>query len=78
MNETTVLMDLVLPDCSYLERHDPESMPSSLWPWLGLRQPVIKPLGEAVEYREVLKRIVHKIDPDGKRGMKKFWEFKDG
>ncbi|MEW6410061.1 MAG: molybdopterin-dependent oxidoreductase [Nitrospirota bacterium] len=78
MNETTNLMDLVLPDCSYLERHDPESMPSSLWPWVGLRQPVVKPLGEAMEYREVLKRIIHKIDQDGRRGMKKYWEFKDG
>lgn len=78
MNESTNIMDLVLPDCSYLERHDPESMPSSLWPWLGLRQPVVKPLGEAVEFREVLKKIIHKVDPDNRRGMKKYWEFKDG
>ena len=78
MNENVNLMDLILPDCSYLERHDPESMPSSLWPWLGLRQPVIKPLGEAVEYREVLKRIIHKIDPDGSKDMRKYWEFKNG
>ena len=78
MNETTNIMDMVLPDCSYLERHDPESMPSSLWPWLGIRQPVIKPLGEAVEFREVLKKIIHKIDPNGSKGMKKYWEFKDG
>jgi thiosulfate reductase/polysulfide reductase chain A len=77
MNETTVLMDIVLPDCSYLERHDPESMPSSLWPWLGIRQPVIEPIG-GMEFREVLKRIIWKIDPDGRRGMRKYWEFKDG
>lgn len=78
MNETTNLMDIVLPDCSYLERHDPESMPNSLHPWLGIRQPVIKPLGENVEFREVLKMIIHKVDPDGSRGMKKYWTFKDG
>jgi anaerobic selenocysteine-containing dehydrogenase len=78
MNETTALMDLVLPDCSYLERHDPESMPSSLWPWVGIRQPVVKPLGESIEFREILKMIIHKVDPDGKKGMKKYWEFKDG
>lgn len=77
MQETANLMDIILPDCSYLERHDPESMPSSLWPWVGIRQAVIKPLGEAIEYRETLKMIIHKIDPDGKRGMKKYWEFKD-
>jgi anaerobic selenocysteine-containing dehydrogenase len=78
MNETAVLMDLILPDSSYLERHDPESMPSSLWPWVGIRQPVVKPLGESIEFREVLKMIIHKMDPDGGKGMKKYWEFKDG
>ncbi len=78
MNETTNLMDVVLPDASFLERHDPESMPSSLWPWVGIRQPVIKPLGESIEFREVLKMIVQKVDPDGSRGMRKYWEFKDG
>jgi anaerobic selenocysteine-containing dehydrogenase len=78
MNETVNLMDVVLPDATYLERHDPESMPSSLWPWVGIRQPVIKPLGEAKEFREVLKMIIHKVDPDGSRGMKKYWKFKDG
>jgi len=78
MNEHSSLHDIILPDGSYLERHDPESMPSSLWPWLGLRQPVVKPLGEAIEAREIFKRIIHTIDPDGKRGMKKSWNFKDG
>lgn len=78
MNETTDLMDLVLPGTSYLERHDPESMPSSLFPWLGIRQPVVKPLGESVEFRETVKRIIHKVDPDGSKGMKKYWNFKDG
>ncbi len=78
MDETVALMDLILPNCTYLEMHDPESMPSSLWPWLGIRQPVVKPLGEAIEFREVLKMIIHKVDSDGKRGMKKYWGFKDG
>jgi anaerobic selenocysteine-containing dehydrogenase len=78
MNETVNLMDIVLPDSSYLERHDPESMPSSLWPWLGIRQPVVKPLGESMEFREIIKKIIHRVDPDGTRGMKKYWEFRDG
>lgn len=78
MNEDTALFDIILPDCSYLERWDPESMPSSLWPWVGIRQPVVKPLGEAIEFREICKMIIHKIDPDGSRGMKKSWNFKDG
>lgn len=78
MNETTNLMDVVLPGVSYLERHDPESMPNSLFPWLGIRQPVIKPLGDSVEFREIAKMIIHKVDPTGSKGMKKYWNFKDG
>ncbi|HKZ47015.1 MAG TPA: molybdopterin dinucleotide binding domain-containing protein, partial [Thermodesulfobacteriota bacterium] len=78
MNEHSSLHDIIMPDASFLERHDPESMPSSLWPWVGLRQPVVKPLGEAIEFREILTKIIHKIDPDGSKGMKKSWNFKDG
>lgn len=78
MGEETALADLILPDCPYLERWEPESMPNSLFPWLGIRQPVIKPLGEARENRIILRDIIHTLDPDGSRGMKKYWEFADG
>jgi thiosulfate reductase/polysulfide reductase chain A len=78
MGEETALADIILPDCMYLERWEPESMPNSLWPWLGIRQPVIAPLGETRETRIILRDIVHKLDPDGKRGMKQYWNFKDG
>ena len=78
MGEETALADLILPDCPYLERWEPESMPNSLWPWLGIRQPVHKSLGESRENRMLLRDIIWKLDPDGKRGMKQFWDFKDG
>ena len=78
MGEETALADIILPDCPYLERWEPESMPNSLWPWLGIRQPVISPLGESRENRVLLRDIIHKLDPDGKRGMKQYWDFKDG
>ena len=78
MGEETALADLILPDCPYLERWEPESMPNSLWPWLGIRQPVHAPLGEARENRVMMRDIIHKLDPDGSKGMKKFWDFKDG
>jgi anaerobic selenocysteine-containing dehydrogenase len=78
MGEETALADLILPDCPYLERWEPESMPNSLWPWLGIRQPVHKSLGESRENRVMMRDIIWKLDPDGKRGMKQFWEFKDG
>lgn len=77
MGEETALADLILPDCPYLERWEPESMPNSLWPWLGIRQPVIKSLGESRENRIMCRDIIWKMDPDGKRGMKKYWNFKD-
>ena len=78
MGEETALADIILPDCPYLERWEPESMPNSLWPWLGIRQPVHKSLGESRENRILLRDIIWKLDPDGSRGMKQFWEFKDG
>jgi anaerobic selenocysteine-containing dehydrogenase len=78
MNETAHLMDIILPGVSYLERYDPESMPNSLFPWLGIRQPVVKPLGDSIEFRDVCRMIIHKMDPDGSRGMKKYWNFKSG
>ncbi len=78
MGEETALADLILPDCPYLERWEPESMPNSLWPWLGIRQPVHAALGESRENRIMMRDIIHKLDPDGKRGMKQFWNFKDG
>ena len=77
MGEETALADIILPDCPYLERWEPESMPNSLWPWLGIRQPVHPYLGESRENRIILRDIIHKVDPDGKRGMKQYWDFKD-
>ncbi len=78
IGEETALADIILPDCMFLERWEPESMPNSLWPWLGIRQPIIAPLGETRETRVILRDIIHKLDPDGKRGMKQYWNFKDG
>lgn len=78
MGEETALADIILPDCPYLERWEPESMPNSLWPWLGIRQPVHKSLGESRENRVLMRDIIWKLDPDGSRGMRKYWEFKDG
>ncbi len=77
MGEEAQLADLILPDVPYLERWEPESMPNSLWPWLGIRQPVIQPLGEGRETKVYLRDIIHKLDPDGSRGMKQYWDFKD-
>ena len=76
MSETTELADLIIPDVTYLERHDPESMPSGLYPWLGIRQPVIKPLGGTQEFRQTLIDVIHKVDPDDAMGIRKYFAFK--
>jgi len=75
MSETTENVDLIIPDVTYLERHDPESMPSGLYPCLSIRQPVVKPLGGTQEFRQTLIDIIHKVDPDGSLGIKKYFAF---
>ncbi|RMG54851.1 MAG: thiosulfate reductase, partial [Gammaproteobacteria bacterium] len=75
MSETTELADLIIPDVTYLERHDPESMPSGLYPCLSIRQPVVKPLAGSQEFRQNLIDIIHKVDPDGSLGIRKYFAF---
>ncbi len=77
MGEEAQLADIILPEPPYLERWEPESMPNSLWPWVGIRQPVIPPMGESREHRVYMQEIIHRLDPNGSRGMKQYWNFKD-
>jgi len=76
MSETTELADLIIPDVTYLERHDPESMPSGLYPCLSIRQPVVQPLAGTQEFRQTLIDVIQKVDPDGSLGIKKYFAFK--
>ncbi|MDH3975559.1 MAG: molybdopterin-dependent oxidoreductase [Deltaproteobacteria bacterium] len=77
MSEATALSDLILPETTYLERFDIENMPSSIeTPWVGIRQPVVKPLGECKSYRDIVLELMTKyVDPTGARGMKKYFEY---
>jgi len=77
MGEEAQTADIILPDVPYLERWEPESMPNSLWPWVGIRQPVIPAMGEGRETKDYIQEIIHRLDPDGSRNMKKYWDFKD-
>lgn len=57
-NETTALADLLLPDCTFLEKRDliiPDSDISN--PVISVMQPVIKPLFESRQSEEVLTGI---------------------
>src|ERR1035437_9808359 len=54
MTETAVLADLILPDVTYLERWSLEdTMSYAMIPEFSLRQPIIKPLGEARQFQDV-------------------------
>lgn len=75
MSETTELADLIIPDVTYLERHDPESMPGGLYPCLSIRQPVIPPLGQTQEFRQTLIDVIHKVDLDGALGIRRYFAF---
>jgi thiosulfate reductase / polysulfide reductase chain A len=45
--EITGWADVVLPECTYLERHDDLIAPWYREPYIGLRQPVVEPIGES-------------------------------
>ncbi|MBF0285073.1 MAG: molybdopterin-dependent oxidoreductase [Magnetococcales bacterium] len=75
MSETAEFADLILPDVVGVERHDLVSSPTALWPWASISLPTVKPLGQARDVRETLKKIVESLDPEGQKGMKAFWAF---
>ena len=75
MDEATQLADIILPDTTFLERWDPESMPSSVLGWVGLRQPVIETVGNARPFRDVIYDLANRIDKDGKRGIKRYFSY---
>ncbi len=72
-SETSMLADYILPEAHYLERMELASSPS-LFPWIGLRQPAVPAAGQAVDARVVMKELADLVDPDGKRGIVKYWQ----
>jgi anaerobic selenocysteine-containing dehydrogenase len=62
MGEGTALADIILPEASYLERWDPEANNSySIIPWISIRQPIIKPLGESKSIRDIFMELAQRI-----------------
>ncbi len=63
--EQTALADIILPDATSLERWDAHGTNSyGLVPYVGLRQPLVKPLGEAREIQLVLRDLARRIGDD--------------
>jgi anaerobic selenocysteine-containing dehydrogenase len=61
-DESAALADLILPDCTYLERWDWEDMVSPTQvPEFYIRQPLIKPLGEARDFGDVVCELAERM-----------------
>ncbi len=77
-NESTALADLILPDCTFLEKDDivlPDSEFSHQV--IGLRQPVTPPLHESRQSDEVVLMLCRRFLPDewgGETGYKSYIE----
>jgi len=85
-SETTAFADLVLPDTTYLERHDVMSMldrPISEFdgPVDSVRVPVLPPTGECKPFQEVLIELASRlkfpafVNADGSRKFKDYPDF---
>ena len=85
-SETVAFADLVLPDTTYLERHDVMGMldrPISEFdgPVDSVRVPVVKPLGECRPFQEVLIELAARLKfpafttPEGERKFKGYTDF---
>jgi anaerobic selenocysteine-containing dehydrogenase len=85
-SETTAFADLVLPDTTYLERHDVMSMldrPISEFdgPTDSVRVPVVAPKGDCKPFQEVLIELASRlkfpafVKPDGSRKFRDYPDF---
>ena len=85
-SETTAFADLILPDTTYLERHDVMSMldrPISEFdgPMDSVRIPVVPPRGECKPFQEVLVELGGRLGlpafvrPDGSRKYRDYPDF---
>lgn len=70
--ETAKYADMVLPAATFAERWEVESPPAfEMVPFVSLRQPLIKPLGESVSITNFLLTLAQRMDG----GMKKYFDF---
>ncbi len=79
-SETTAFADLVLPDTTYLERHDVMSLldrPISEFdgPIDSVRVPVVPPTGECRPFQDVLVELAKRLDLPAFRGYKNYVDF---
>ncbi len=67
-SDTVMMSDVVLPECTYLEREDPVKTYGGTQPSIALRQKVIEPMFETRPVYEIIKHLAEKIS-------KPMWEI---
>jgi len=75
ITETSLFADMILPVATQFETWGLDSRPAmDRIPYIGLRQPLIKPRGEAVSFSHMLyligKKIEKRVEPDEKEYIK--------
>lgn len=62
LNESNLYADLILPEATYLERWDLISPPPmERVPFIALRQPLLKPLGQSLPFPDILISLAHRV-----------------
>lgn len=73
-SEQASCADIILPDATALERWDHHSANNyGLIPYTGVRQPLVKPAGEARSVQVILRDLARRISPD----MARHFDFDD-
>ncbi|SFZ97334.1 Thiosulfate reductase precursor [hydrothermal vent metagenome] len=60
-SDTVMMSDVVLPECTYLEREDPVKSFGSAQPAIALRRKVINPMYETKPVIEIMKGLAEKV-----------------
>jgi thiosulfate reductase/polysulfide reductase chain A len=72
LNESNFYADIVLPEASYLERWDLLSPPPMDGvPYIALRQPIVKPMGQSLPFPDILIELAQRIGG----GMERYFSF---
>lgn len=72
LNESNLYADIILPEATYLERWDLLSPPPmERTPFIALRQPISKPLGQSLPFSDILIELAHRVGG----GMEPYFKF---
>ena len=63
--EITGYADVVLPECTYLERYDDLDDRTYRIPYVGIRQPVVPPMYDSKPNHEIMKLLAEKLGRSG-------------